>query len=234
MKILSSLIALSVLAVATQATAALESIRVETTFLPQMPHSLLQRGVTEGRVVVAIDINAEGQLTDHLVVGYTHELLVKPVIASLTQWQYQPARKDGVPVPAQIELTVTISATGVVISQTGTEMVESFVERLFGDHLKYRPSRPNEIDRVPVRLNNVSPKYAETALKQGVRGKVQVHFYIDENGVARMPAVDTSDHPYLSEIAVAAVREWKFEPPTAKGNPVLVEASQEFKFGDGI
>jgi TonB family protein len=233
MKNLTSLIALCTLVVATQATAAIESISVKTTTLPQMPFSLLERGVIEGRVVVAVDINAEGKLTDHLVIGYTHAPLVKPIVEALTEWQYQPARRDGVPVPAQVELTVTMSATGVVVSQTGMEMVETFMERVLGDHLKYRTSRPDEIDRVPVRTNTVAPKYAEAALKQGVRGKVQVHFYIDENGAARMPAVDNSDHPYLAEIAVAAVREWKFEPPTAKGNPVLVAVSQEFLFGDG-
>ena len=231
MKTLSSLLALFSLAAAIPATAALESIKIEPTLQPQMPYSLLQRGVIEGRVVVAIDVNAEGKMTDYLVVGYTHEPLVKPIVEALKTWQYQPARRDGVPIPAQIEVTVTMSATGAVISQTGTDMLDSFVERILGDQLKYRSRRTNEIDRIPLRTNTVSPKYAEDALKQGVRGKVQVHFYIDENGLARMPSIDTSDHPYLSEIAVEAVREWKFEPPTVKGNPVLVEASQEFTFG---
>ncbi len=230
---LTSLIALCALAAATQATAALESIRVETTHMPQMPVSLLQRGVTEGRVVVAIDINAEGKLADYLVVGYTHEPLVNPIIDALKEWRYQPARRDGVPVPAQIELTVTMSAVGLVVSHTGEEMVETFLDRLMGDQLKYRPSHPGEIDRVPVLTRSVAPRYAEAALKQGVRGKVQVHFYIDENGAARMPAIDHADDPYLAAIAVAAVREWKFEPPTARGQPVMVEASQEFKFGEG-
>jgi TonB family protein len=198
-----------------------------------MPQSLLQRGIVEGKVVMAVDISAEGKLSDHLVVAYTHEALVKPVVEAVQLWHFQPARQDGVPVPAQIELTVTLSATGVVVSQTGGEALDSFLERLIGSQLKYRPSRTDEIDRVPVRTTTVAPKYAEQALKAGVRGRVQVHFYIDQNGVARMPAIDQSDHPYLSEIAVAAVREWKFEPPTAKGSPVLVEASQEFDFGDG-
>lgn len=233
MKTLTGLISICALVVATQATAALESIRIETTVLPQMPPSLLIRGVTEGRVVVAIDIDAEGKLTDQLVVGYTHEQLVKPIVAALKEWQYQPARRDGVPVPAQVELTVTMSATGLVVSYTGVEMMDAYFDRMLGDPMKYRLSSPKEIDRVPVRTNTVSPKYAEEALKQGVRGKVQVHFYIDENGTARMPAVDHTDHPYLAEIAVAAVREWKFEPPTTKGHPVMVAASQEFSFGEG-
>jgi len=234
MKILINLIAVCALAIAPQAIAALDSIRVDTsTAQPQMPLPLLTHGVTEGRVVVVVDVNAEGKMTDHLIVGYTHEQLVKPIVEALKEWQYQPARRDGVPVPAQIELTVNLSATGVVVSMTSSDVVDAYLERIMGDRLKYRPSHPNEIDRVPVRTNTVAPKYAEQALKEGVRGKVQVHFYIDENGVARMPAIDRTDHPYLAEIAVAAVREWKFEPPTAKGHPVMVEASQEFDFGKG-
>jgi TonB family protein len=233
MKILIKLIALSALVVASQATAALESIRVEATFQPQMPITMLLRGITEGRVILAVDISAEGKLTDHLVVGYTHKALVKPIVEALKEWRYLPARRDGIAVPAQVELTVTMMATGVVVCQSGTELMESFVDRIYADQLKYHPIRSREIDRVPARLNNSAPKYAEAALKQGVRGKVQVHFYIDENGVARMPAVDAADHPYLAEIAVEAVRGWKFEPATAKGEPVLVEASQEFSFGNG-
>jgi len=57
-----------------------------------------------------------------------------------------------------------------------------------------------------------------------------VYFYIDEKGAVRMPAVDASANPYLSDIAVAAVREWRFEPPTSRGKPVLIAASQEFNF----
>lgn len=233
MKKLSHLLALVSLVAAIPAVAALESIRVDATVQPQMPFMLLQRGVLEGKVIVAVDVNAEGKLTDQLVVGYTHQQLVKPIIEAVKEWQYQPARRDGVAVPAQMELTVTLSATGVVISHTGTDMIEAFIERMQGDQFKYRPHRANEIDRVPTRTSTVAPKYAEDALKQGVRGKVQVHFYIDETGQARMPAIDNSDHPYLAGIAVEAVREWKFEPPTVQGRPVMVEASQEFNFGVG-
>ncbi len=234
MKILSRLIAVGTLVVAAQATAALESIKIETTELPSMPPSLMLKGVTDGRVMVAIDVDADGKLTDFLVIGYSHQALVKPIVAALKEWCYQPARRDGVAVPAQIELTVSMAATGVVVSMSGTDLMDAYMERILdGDRLKYRTSRSHEIDRVPVRTNTVAPKYAADALKQGVRGTVQVHFYIDENGAARMPAVDRTDHPYLAEIAVAAVREWKFEPPTAKGQPVMVEASQQFNFGNG-
>jgi outer membrane biosynthesis protein TonB len=62
---------------------------------------------------------------------------------------------------------------------------------------------------------------------------VQVHFYIDEKGVVRMPAVQNGPHPYLMEMAVEAMKGWKFEPPTSRGRPVLVAAAQTFEFGGG-
>ncbi len=231
---LSCLISLLIFVAAIPATKAFESIRIEQTWQPQMPPSLMHRGVSEGKVVVVVAISAEGKLTDHLVVAYTHEALVKPIIEALKEWKYQPASQEGVAVPAQVELTITLTATGMLVaSKSGLEMVESFLGRIVGNPFQYRVYRAREIDRIPLLTNALSPKYAEEALKDGLRGKVLVHFYIDEKGATRMPCIEKSAHPYLSEIAVDAVRGWKFEPPTAKGTPVLVEVAQEFDFGGG-
>jgi TonB family protein len=86
---------------------------------------------------------------------------------------------------------------------------------------------------VPTRIVGDAPRYAVEAAKQGVRGSVAVYFYIDEKGEVRMPAVQTGPHPYLMEIAVDALKSWKFEPPTSRGRPVLVAAAQIFDFGGG-
>lgn len=232
MKTLTLLYTLLSLAVATQASAAIESIKIDPVVTPLMPAALQQSGANDARVVVVINVNDEGKMTDNLVIGYTHRELVHPVTEALKSWQFQPARQDGVAVPAQVTLTVTFDREGSVVSYVGMDLISSYVERITGTKLEYRPSRTQELDRAPVRVNTVSPKYALEALKQGVRGKVQVHFYIDETGKVRMPAVESSNHPYLAEIAVAAVKEWTFEPVTSRGTPVLIEAQQEFSFGD--
>ena len=97
--------------------------------------------------------------------------------------------------------------------------------------LAYRLPRGNELDRAPVRVTTVNPEYATEAAKQGVRGKVQVYFYIDEKGEVRLPSVMVDAHPYLSDIAVTALRHWRFEPPTRHGTPVMIAVSQQFDFG---
>jgi len=210
--------------------AAVESVKIEPTFIPPFSPVLLNRGITDGKVVLAVGISAEGKLTDWLALEYTERELVDYFVEALKVWDITPAKIDGQPVAAQIELVASISAQGVVLSRTGTEMLDDYVKRLFPRRIKYQRSTAHELDRAPVRLNAVVPKYAEAAAKQGVSGKVQVRFYIDEHGTVRMPAVEPGAHPYLADEAVAAVREWKFEPPLSHGQPVLVAASQEFDF----
>jgi TonB family protein len=60
---------------------------------------------------------------------------------------------------------------------------------------------------------------------------VTVEFYIDEQGNVRMAAVPReSAGDIYAAAAVAAVEQWRFEPPLRKGRPVLVLAQQEFNF----
>lgn len=211
--------------------AAIEPAKIVPTFVPQLSPFLLMNGITEAKVALVIGVTPQGQIADWLVLGYTDREMVDPCIAALKDWTITPTRIDGQPVPTQIELTVTVTGRGVVVSRVGPENLDLVVRRMTGNPLRHRPGLPSELDRVPARLNTVEPGYATAAANQGVRGKVQVHFYIDEHGEVRMPAIDASAHPYLSDIAVAAVREWRFEPPTSHGRPVLIAASQEFDFG---
>ncbi len=226
----SAVLVLGALAL-TRLCAAIESIKIEPTYAPQLNPVLLNRGITEGQVRLVIAVSAEGNLTDWLALGYTDPELVDYFVGALKEWTIRPARIDGKPVAAQVELTATVTAQGVVLSRTSTEMVEDMVRRMMGNPLKSQQISVHELDRLPARLVTTGPLYAAEAEKQGVRGKVQVHFYIDEHGTVRMPSVEAGAHPYLAGEAVAAVREWKFEPPTSRGKPVLVAASQVFNFG---
>lgn len=205
-------------------------LKIDVTAKPQLSPVMLMDGITEGLVVFAIDVDETGKLTDWLVLGYSHPALVDPCLQALKGWKITPARRNGQPVPVQTELTVNFSAEGVVISRTAATDVEAYMQRLFGIRRQTRRLAGTP-DATPVRVTTVAPQYAKEAEQKGVRGKVQVHFYIDENGAVRMPAVEESPDPYLSEIAIAAVREWRFAPPTARGEPVMVAARQEFNFG---
>lgn len=210
--------------------AEIEPFKIEPTFVPQLSPVMLMEGVTEGTVVFAIDINEKGKLTDWLVLGYTHPALVRTCVSALKEWKFHPARVDGTPVPIQTELTIHFSAEGVVISRTSAVPIDNFLRRIVGNQMASKPRSASDLDAMPALVTKTAPKYAKDAEKQGVRGNVKVHFYIDETGTVRMPSVEGDAHPYLAAEAIAAVREWRFTPPMARGKPVTVAARQEFHF----
>lgn len=226
---ISALLILGALTAA-RLSAGFESFKIEPTVKPQYSPVMQMEGVTEGAVIFAVEISADGKLSDCLPIAYTHPALVRPCLEALKEWKITPARLDGQPVAVQAELTVNFKAEGVVISRTSLFDVVQHFREVFGYPFESYPCPADELDGVPTRLATVSPLYSKDAEKDGVRGPVLVHFYIDQNGAVRMPSVKGNVHPYLSDVAVAAVREWRFAPPTSKGKPVLVAAVQEFDF----
>ena len=232
MKTITKLSLLLVFAAASRMEAAFESAQFDpANVLPAFPSGLQIQGITRGDVFVALGVTAEGRVSDSLVLGYTQESLATAVRGVVNQWRFAPARLDGAPVPAQFTMRVAFTLQGAVVSG---DIVNHFFfdnfERMGDGYLRYRLHAADEIDRVPGRVNTVAPKYARQAEQEGVRGRVRVYFYIDEEGRVRLPAVDSELQPYLTEQAVAAVREWRFEPPTRGGQPVLIAASEEFDF----
>jgi TonB family protein len=221
------------LGAATLMPAAFETVGVVVTVEPQIPARLRMEGLRDGRITFAVDVDAEGKLNDWIVTEASHAELIAPCIAAVKRWRFIPARYDGVRVPARTQFTLNISQTGAVINRSMVDMVSVFMEQIAGRAPDYRISRADEIDRPLTVLSRVSPDYARDAERQGVGGRVRVYFFVDEEGRVRLPAVPADTHPYLSGVAVKAMREWKFTPPTRAGRPVAVAAVQEFDFGAG-
>ncbi len=212
--------------------AAVESLKIEATVVPVFSPSLIAHGVTEGRVALAIAVDANGTVTDWLALGYSHEQLIAPCVEALKHWKITPARVDGQPVPAQTELVIEVSSTGTLRTHNVLEEASAQQARMGFTRFAHHVRTPKEIDHAPVAVATAAPKYAEEAKQDGVHGKVEVRFYIDETGAVRMPSVVDDPPAYLAEKALEAVRQWKFEPPTVHGTPVLVAASQDFNFGE--
>lgn len=215
----------------TRLCADFQPLKIEPTIKPLLSPVMQMDGVTEGKVIFAIDVSAEGKLTDWLVLGYTHPALVRPCIEAMKDWNYTPAKLDGEAVAVQTDLTIDYTAEGVVISRTTIEDLRRRAERIFGQQVISKKRSANQLDTAPAPINPVLPKYAKDAEAAGVKGSVAVHFYVDETGAVRMPAVEKTANPYLADVALAAVREWKFAPPRSHGEPVVISARQEFKFG---
>lgn len=207
----------------------LRAIECET---PAYPQRLVLLGIREGNCRVAISVSKDGKLDDVLAIAYSHREFAESTLAAVRHWKFQPARFDGQPVDAATEVEVQFAVEGtVVVSVTPLESWTARLQQLMlGNPDLYRPRTLRELDRIPTPLTTSKPRYPARLTHPGASAQVSVSFYIDESGAVRLPSVDADQDPELAAAAIDALRSWKFEPPTCKGRPVLVRATQLFNF----
>jgi TonB family protein len=209
-----------------------QSLKIYQTVEPIFPFQLQQLSVTSGEAHVVINVDPNGQLSEWLVVGYTMPEFADVAVRAIKQWKFEPARLRGEPVGATVELVFHFESQGtLVVSQNLGENLQARMIELMAGAYVYKPCSLKELDKIPTPIVTVSPAYPRELAAKGVKGNVEIGFYIDETGAVRMPAGSLKEDSQLIALAIAALRQWRFEPPTRGGTPVLVAAIQVFNFG---
>ncbi len=192
---------------------------------PQFPQRLSAQGVTFGEARVAIEVDDKGHLTDCLVTAYSDKTFADSTVAAIRSWLFEPAQTAGKPVGAVAEITMHFRTDGVLVFTTFGQPIDQAAKELV-----YQPCTPSRLDRQPKPIQIVEPFYPKKSNADGSTATVTLDFYIDEAGRVRVPEVKDASEDFLAATAVAAVKEWRFEPPTSQGRPVLVRATQSFTF----
>jgi TonB family protein len=82
---------------------------------------------------------------------------------------------------------------------------------------------------VPKKTRHVQPVYPAEALAQGIRGIVILDIVVDGKGKVAATSVLRSV-PGLDEAAIAAARQWEYEPTRVDGKPVSVRLTVPITF----
>ncbi len=82
---------------------------------------------------------------------------------------------------------------------------------------------------VPKKTKHVQPIYPQEALAQGVRGIVILDLVLDAQGKVEATTVIRSV-PGLDEAAIAAARQWEYEPTKVDGKPARVRLTVPITF----
>jgi len=192
------------------------------------PNGVLLQGIHSGKVRIVVSVDAEGRLVDHLVVAYTNAAFVKPVVEALKTWTYEPAKVHGRARASRVDLSFVFKSD-LVVTVMNSDV--SFLREIFGDQNEFQPSLLRDLDHIPTPVHVVTPPIPDEVLTPGEERVVTVEFYIDQEGKVRVPAVSREDaDDRLAAAAVAAVEQWRFEPPLRRKQPVLVLAQQDFRF----
>jgi len=211
-----------------------QSLKIIETAMPIFPETMIASHRNGGQARIVISVDADGKLREWLAVAYTDRAFADQAVSALKEWSFEPARWRGEPVSVSVTLTFDFEVKGVVISTTGSESLDAQLNALLGDARAFTPCTLRELDRIPVPLHSVAPSYSKDLSDKGVTGEVIVEFYIDEEGTVRMPCVVDRPDRALANLAIDAVQQWKFEPPTRNGRPVLVHVRQLFRFKPGL
>jgi TonB family protein len=82
----------------------------------------------------------------------------------------------------------------------------------------------------PKALYTPDPLYSDEARKAQYQGTVVLWLVVDADGLPQLIRVQRSLGMGLDEAAIAAVKQWKFEPATKNGQPVRVMINVEVNF----
>jgi TonB family protein len=87
-----------------------------------------------------------------------------------------------------------------------------------------------ELFTEPVRTHYVEPEYTEAARSSDVSGIVVLRVTVDRNGRVSKVNVTQPLPLGLSEQAVRAVQQWRYQPATRNGQPVEAEIDVQVRF----
>lgn len=195
---------------------------------PVFPVRLLHDGVIRGQVQLMLEVDTLGQVADSLVTAYTHREFAEETLRAVRQWRFEPGRSEGRPVVSILSLTFNFETAGVVVLERyGTS---SRLAPPSDDEYEYHAHGLPMLDREPAPVHRPGPVYPKAWIEAGRTGTVTIDFFIDETGRARLPVIESPADVFLASAAVAIVKEWRFEPPTCQGRPVLARAQQTFVF----
>jgi RNA polymerase sigma factor (sigma-70 family) len=87
-----------------------------------------------------------------------------------------------------------------------------------------------QLDHPPTSTVRKAPVYPAALRAAGIQGSVVVSFVIDTNGKVQDARAVQSTHHEFEEAAIAAIKEWQFDPGRKGGRAVNTRVSQQLKF----
>ncbi|HYC70668.1 MAG TPA: TonB family protein [Opitutaceae bacterium] len=210
-----------------------EVLRIRHAPKPDYPARAMAEGLGAGEVRMLLEVDEFGQVADSLVVAHTHQVFATALERKVQEWRFVPARRDGHPCRTivTVDFDFRIGTEGMVfVDRKGPASNQARAGQPAGKRFVFEPCAAQELDRPLRPLERIAPAYPQALKQGGTGGRVLVEFHVDPEGHARFPRVVMAAHPVLDAAAVAAVKQWRFEPPRRKGRPAIAHVTQAFDF----
>ena len=197
---------------------------------PVFPVELLGTSERSGFVNLVITYDAEGRISDRLAIEASHPSFVAAVYEASRRWEVET---EGMAHTIRREtFRFEFVRSQTIVNMTQRDAVKSSFSKL-GDlsATAIGTCKEEELRRPMKPLSTVVPAFPAELAGKNLRGFATIGFVVDGAGRVRVPAVTDASSPEFGEVALAAVRQWRFEPPRRDNLPVQVMADRTFRFG---
>lgn len=211
---------------------AMKALDLSRYVAPVYPAGLRFEDVSDGTATLAIGRTQAGEPTDVLVLSASHPKFADAAVEAVRQWRFNPAA-SAAEIAAPRAIRIGFKLEGVVVVYPLNKLA----------HLKSPLVVPPEPLTAPVEvpllqamrqppkaLTQPMPPYPAGLTKQKLQGTAAVRFFIDERGRVRLPEVIEATTPEFGAAALAAVSQWRYEPPSDGSRNIVVADNWSFQF----
>ena len=181
--------------------------RILETVHADYPFGMRRYGLS-GRVAVDFTVTEEGRVTQLQIFESDNPAFEEAAIASMRQWRYQPAMRDGKPVSSRERRTITFDYDNPAAFRVNESTDQSKLPP------EFRYDTAAKIRAV------VLPVYPHALRRDAVRGKARATMLVDARGVVIAVKVGERDRPEFGHALAAALQGFKFDPAYRDGKPV--------------
>ncbi len=197
---------------------------------PVFPQAVMFDGMASGYVTLAFSRNAAGEPGDILVLETTHPRLAEAAVEAVRNWRFQPSNNaDDL---KSRTLRIGFKLQGIVVFPLGKDNPLSSGKEEGGLKLaaSVRVPQLQALAQAPKALAQPMPAYPAALRSRAVEGTASVRFYVDEGGHVRLPEVIAATAPEFADAALAAVAQWRYEPPQDRGRSIVASDHWAFQF----
>jgi TonB family protein len=169
----------------------------------------------EGRVAVEVTVAPDGKARAlQIVRGLGHGLDQNALVA-VRDWHFVPATLNGRPIEATTRVDVEFSLKNAELN----ELIANDMATRIGPGVT-----PPQV------VHRADPFYPPNITSPTPEGSVVLDAVIAENGIPHVIRVIRSLDWQFDEIAINALKEWRFSPAIKEGKPVKVRMNVAVEF----
>lgn len=188
---------------------------------PKYPKRALKTGF-QGTVVLAVTVDTEGAVRGASILGGDPEL-AEAAIKAVRKWKYVPYDIEDQPavVTTQVTIEYKITSGGPDVSVICNVPPKPDIGSVYDTLKGLTPPKP---------LYSPAPRYSQQAKNDKYQGVCVLGLVVGPDGKTYDIKVIRTLGDDLDQMAIEAVRKWKFEPARKDGQPVAALINVEVSF----